>query len=146
MKKLFIGLGNPIVGDDGIGIKIVEELTPGVASGVKTLTGAFPAFTLMEEMIGFEEVYIVDAVFGQPPGEIIESPLSELSGVALMESVHRTNLYGAIQAGKRLGLTLPEKIQVLGIKIKPVFEFSEAFSPEISRAFPRILEKIRQKI
>jgi len=143
---MLIGLGNPIVGDDRIGLAIMEELIPLVKPEIKIVKGSFPAFALMEEMVGFDEVYIVDAIFGDTPGEVIETPLSELSLYAQMESMHRTNLYGAIKAGKRLGLNLPDKVQVLGIKILPCFEFTETFSPLIQEAFAGILNQIKSKL
>lgn len=143
MKKMLIGLGNPIVGDDRIGLAVMEELLPLVKPDIKTLKGSFPAFALMEAMVDMDEVYIVDAIFGDQPGEVIETPLAELSIHAQMESMHRTNLYGAVRAGKRLGLNLPERIQVLGIKIEPAYEFTEQFTPPIQEAFPRIIQRIK---
>jgi len=146
MKKVLFGLGNPIVGDDRIGLSLLEELKSEISPEIKIIIGSKPAFSLMEEMIGFDEAYIVDAVFGEPPGEVFETPLAELSKVAQMESMHRTNLFGAVKAGKRLGLSLPEKIQVVGIKIKPAYEFTHDFTPEISRAYPEILKTVRSKL
>ena len=73
MKTLIIGLGNPLLGDDGVGWKIAQEVEKEIKlnSTFSSLveTGeisveclALSGLSLMEQMIGFQKVILVDSL------------------------------------------------------------------------------------
>ena len=73
MKTLVLGLGNPLVTDDSVGLRVVEELKPLLAdrSDVEISEDYWGGLRLMERMIGFDRVIVVDAIHsGAPPGTI----------------------------------------------------------------------------
>src|SRR5690349_21123116 len=90
MKTIIVGLGNPILGDDGVGWKIAEEVreqqnslpTPlqkGEGSEVDVEFLSLGAISLMEHLIGYERAILVDAVSSdQENGSIIVSNLDEM--------------------------------------------------------------------
>ncbi|MCL5036166.1 MAG: hydrogenase maturation protease [Chloroflexi bacterium] len=144
-KVVVIGLGNTILGDDGIGPLIVEELRPRLESeGVTVVTGAFHSFDLMEKMVGFSRAFIVDAIQVEEgeEGDLMVFTLEELLKHAMLESPHRANLLGAIKVGKKMGLSLPSEITVFGIRVRFDLEITEDLSDKISAAYPGLLQKI----
>ena len=146
-KTIVIGLGNTILGDDGIGPLIVEELRSRLESeGAAVVTGAFHSFDLMEKMVGCSRAFIVDAIQVEEgeEGDLMVFTLEELLKHAMLESPHRANLLGAIKAGKKMGLPLPSEITVFGIRVRFDLEITEELSDKISAAYPGLLQKITE--
>ena len=63
MKTLIVGLGNPILGDDGIGWKVAEEMEKHLTEGapVEVMCLSLGGISLMEHLIGYDHVILVDA-------------------------------------------------------------------------------------
>ena len=63
-KTLVIGLGNPIVSDDGVGLRVVQRLKTILADrdDVDVREDYRGGLQLMERMIGYERAIVVDAI------------------------------------------------------------------------------------
>ena len=73
MKTLILGLGNPLLRDDSVGLRVIQELQDRLAArpGVEVSEDYWGGLRLMERMIGFDRVIVVDAMrSGEPPGSI----------------------------------------------------------------------------
>lgn len=154
MKTLVIGLGNPILGDDGVGWRVAEEvkhqmtslpasLANGEESQVDVDCFSLGGISLMERLIGYERAILIDAFISeQEPGSIIVSKLSDLPNFSAFHitSVHDTSLQNAIELGKSLGAKLPNDVTVVGISAKYVYDFSEELSQPVSESVPKATE------
>ena len=60
MKTLIIGLGNPLVTDDSVGLRVVERLRPLLADrpDVEVAEDYWGGLRLMERMIGFDRAIV----------------------------------------------------------------------------------------
>ena len=70
MKTLIIGLGNPILGDDGVGWKVANQLTTIIDpdSSVEIDCASLGGLSLMERMLGYQRVIVIDSMeTGQSP-------------------------------------------------------------------------------
>jgi hydrogenase maturation protease len=160
MKTIVIGLGNPILGDDGVGWKVAEEVkrqlnspspptplqsTPvglpgGEGSRVDVEFLSLGGISLMEHLIDYERAIIIDALASdQPNGSVIVSKLSELPDYSTLHttSTHDTSLQNALKLGKTMGANLPDDVIVVGIVTSHVYDFSEELSPLIATAIPK---------
>ena len=142
MKTIIIGLGNPILGDDGVGWKIAEELkkhlSPDLPIHVELLS--LGGLSLMEHLIGYERAILIDAIASDlEPGSIITAKLSELPDVSALHttSAHDTSLQNALKLGKSMGADLPEDVTVVGIATNRVYDFSEELSLPVSQAISK---------
>ena len=73
MKTLVLGLGNPVLTDDSVGLKVVEQLRPMLSSrpDLEVDEDYWGGLRLMERLIGFDRAVLVDAICtGAPPGTI----------------------------------------------------------------------------
>ena len=145
MKSLVVGLGNPILGDDGVGWKIAEEvkkhLTPDLPVYIDFLS--LGGISLMEHLIGYERAILIDAVTSdQEIGSVIVSNLNEMPDYSAFHitSAHDTSLQNALKLGKSMGVSLPKEIIVVGIATDHIYDFSEALSPAVARAIPKATE------
>ena len=73
MSVLVLGLGNPLRGDDGVGPRVVEELTRrGLPDGVMTLDVRTGGLDLLHTLEGWKRVVAVDAAdVGREPGQFV---------------------------------------------------------------------------
>ena len=142
MKTLVVGLGNPILGDDGVGWKVAEEvkkqLSPDLPVDVDCLS--LGGISLMEHLIGYDRAILIDAfALDEPIGSILVLKLSDLPNYSAFHttSTHDTSLQNAIELGKSMGAHLPDDIMVVGIATKHVYDFSENLSPPVAEAVPQ---------
>src|SRR3989344_943348 len=100
-KTLVLGLGNTLRGDDGVGVRAVENLT----LEADVMSGATAGFSLLESMKNYEKVVVVDAVeMGQAPGTIARFSAEAVLGlpVARNFSLHDFGLLEVLKMGKAL--------------------------------------------
>lgn len=164
MNTLVLGLGNPILGDDGIGWRVAEEVrkhlpsppTPlplGEGSDVDVECLSLGGIGLMERLIGYERAILIDAfALDAPIGSISVLKLSDLPNYSAFHitSAHDTSLQNAIELGKYLGAQLPEDITVVGIATRHIYDFGEELSPPVAQAVPQavqiVLDMLGQKV
>lgn len=146
MKTLIIGLGNPLVTDDSVGLRVAQQLTPLLAdrADVEVSEDYWGGLRLMEQMIGFDRAIVVDAIqTGAPPGTI---HLLTPDGIATQRSAsaHDVNLSTALEFGRQAGEKLPEnsQIQLIGIEAEDTLTFCEQCTPAVEAAIPRAVEAV----
>ena len=139
-ETLVVGLGNPILGDDGVGWRVIDELDElehGDASLQQACAGGV---SLMELLVGYRRAIIVDAIVDPEgePGTVWCKPLAAVeTGVAShLDSPHDAPLPAAIEAGREMGADLPSDIDVVGIVIERGEVFGEELSDAVAAAVP----------
>jgi len=148
MKTLVIGLGNPILGDDGVGWAVVESLQSTVHCPPFTVieTASLGGLSLMERMLGYDRVVLVDSMeTGQGPvGSVQTFPLASLpdpmSGHSA--SAHDTSLMTALRTAQQIGADIPNRVDVVAIEAQNVYDFSEELSPPVAAAVPVAVEYV----
>lgn len=147
MKTVIIGLGNPILTDDSVGVKVSRAIREYLDCQGNTDTGGNTidikeiyagGIRLMDAMIGYDKACIVDAMKTgrSDPGEVSEFGLDELCGTRNIVCTHDTNLSTAIELGRMLEMHLPSRIKIWGIEASDVTSFSEQLTDEVERAVP----------
>jgi hydrogenase maturation protease len=153
MKTLIVGLGNPCLGDDGVGWQVAETVSgslaetspPGAAIRRQPATAeveclSLGGLSLMERMAGYDRVILIDAVTTgqQPPGSINRLPLEDLPDRAAgrLGSVHDTSLQTALKMGRSLGVPLPNDVTIVGVEAECLFDFTEELTPPVAAAVP----------
>jgi len=142
MKTIVVGLGNPILGDDGVGWKVAEKIEQELyhAQSVVVEYLSLGGISLMERLIGYRRAILIDAFnLDEPLGSILILRLSELPNYSAFHvaSAHDTSLQQAMELGKSMGAELPDDVTVVGIATKPLYDFSESLSPHVAEAVPQ---------
>ncbi len=147
MKTIVVGLGNPMLGDDGVGWRVVGQLKEqaGVA-GVEIDALAAGGLSLMERLLGFDRAIIVDAsdLGDAEIGSLRQFRLDDLPdpNTGHLGSSHETNLQTALRIGRLSGALLPEEVIVVAIETSHVYDFSDSLSPKVTEAVPKAVELI----
>jgi hydrogenase maturation protease len=150
MKILVLGLGNPLVSDDSIGLRVAETLKPMLAgrSDVEVSEDYWGGLRLMERMIGYDRAIIIDAIqSGAPPGTVHRLTPDSIS-TQRSASVHDVNLPTALEFGRKAGVALPknEHILLVGIEAEDILTFSERCTPAVEASIPLAVGAVMQAI
>src|SRR5271157_1364427 len=122
-KTLVLGLGNTILGDDGIGIRVVREIKKTWAGPphVELVEASLAGMVLLDVITGFDRVVVVDAIMTDdqnPAGFVYELTLDDLGELILPYASHALDLKTTIGLGKRIGYKMPATIKIYAIKIE----------------------------
>ena len=155
MKTLVIGLGNPIVSDDSVGLRVAAEVRdlladPGVDArkDVEVAEDYWGGLRLMERMIGFDRAIVVDAIrTDSPPGTIVRLRPDEIP-TQKSNSAHDLTLPMALKLGRESGAHLPrnEDILLIGIEAEDVLTFSEQCTPAVEAAIPKAVAVVMEAL
>lgn len=154
-KTIVIGLGNPILTDDGVGVKVAYEVADALAGtgrdDVTVTEASVGGLRLMELMEGYDRAVLVDALTGHtdPPGTlriIILRDLRTVSPTQHSASAHDTTLTTALEAGRRLGMSLPEDVTIFAVAVDNVVDFGEAPTPAVAEAIPRVTAAVLEAL
>ena len=147
-KTLVVGLGNPILTDDGVGVKVAYEIERALASvnsdDITVTEASAGGLRLMEMMIGYDRVILVDAFIGcngDEPGTVHRMTLDDLRGISPTQHsacAHDTTLVTALDFGERMGLHLPKEISIHAIEVENIIDFSEEPTPAVAAVIPKV--------
>ncbi len=156
MKTIVIGLGNPFLTDDGVGVKVVYEVEKSLESNIRdrlTITEAsVGGLRLMEILIGYDYAILIDAIMTKNdsyPGTIHKMTLDDLRKISPTQhsiSAHDTSLVNALETGRSLGFHLPQKYIIFAIEVENILEFNEEPTPAVAAAIPKVSAMVLEEI
>lgn len=141
---LVLGLGNPIMGDDGVGVVALERFRErfDVGEGVELMDGGTWGMNLLPYIESAGRLVLVDAIrAGLEPGAdvFLDGPdLPRVLGQKL--SVHQVDIVDVLTLAQVRG-TLPSLTVALGVE--PVrIEMRADFTPAVARGVARLPERM----
>jgi hydrogenase maturation protease len=149
VKTLVLGLGNPILSDDGVGPAIARELESKLDPQVATVAEAsLGGLNLLDLLVGYDRVIIIDAIKTADgrAGQIYRLDPAALTTTRYTASPHDVNLVTALELGKKLGLAMPQKIDIFAIEVSDTERFSEECTPAVAAAIPACVEMILREL
>ncbi len=151
LKKIaVIGVGNLLMGDDGIGIHVIGELEKrDYPPNIEIYDAMMNAFLVLECLDKKDVGIIVDAYHGgESPGRvhIVSLNSNELDKYTedFYLSLHDFKFLDALRSAKQ-AYQLPKKIVLIGVEpdwLQPTMELS----PRIRKAVPEIIKKIEEEL
>ena len=136
-----IGLGNPLMGDDGLGILVAQRLQEEwiLPPEVQVLDGGTWGMNLLPIIDESEELLLIDAINqDMPPGTQIVLAREEIPrALALKLSPHQIDLSEVIALAELRG-TLPARMTALGLQPERI-EFGAPLSPAIERHIDQLV-------
>jgi hydrogenase maturation protease len=149
MKTLVLGLGNPILSDDGAGIKVAQEVANQLNDPQVTVAETSGAgLSLLDSLVGYDKVIIIDAIQTEKgqAGQIYHMGTEDFSLTKHFSSPHQINLATALELGKMLNLAMPREITVFAVEAKDVTSFSEKCTPEVEQAIPEVVKMVLEDL
>jgi len=143
MNTLILGMGNPILTDDGVGIKIAQKLKEGNPDLEVTETSE-AGMALLELIADYDKLIIIDSIkTGQgKPGELYKLELEDLKPPMYFSSSHGIDIATAVELGQMVGYRMPKHISLYAVEIKDNSTFGEECTKEIEGSIPSIIKQI----
>jgi hydrogenase maturation protease len=135
-----LGLGNPIVSDDQVGLEVARqlagllELAPVADVDVRTSTRG--GFDLLDLLSGYDRAILVDcvAVPHPTPGTIRRLRLDEVAGSARLINSHGFGLADVYLLAERLDIPMPQQLEIYGVEAADTSTLSEEMTPAVHDA------------
>lgn len=143
-KTLVLGIGNYLMGDEGIGVHIANRMeTEGLPPTVDVLDGGTGGFHLLGFFELYEHVVLIDATLdGNPPGTIRLIKPRFASDFPPAMSTHDIGLKDLVSSLQLLD-KMPE-IDLFVISIASVQQQGIELSPGIEQVVPAVIQQIKR--
>jgi hydrogenase maturation protease len=144
-RTIVVGVGNPVLTDDAVGIHVARRLCGGVAGrpDVDVRELCLGGIELMEALVGYDRAIIVDAMTaGGKPGTIYRSTPEALFESRNSGCAHNATLGEALMIGRTVGLPLPGAIHIIGIEPGDVATFGETLTRPVNEAVPLVVDEL----
>jgi len=150
-KTLVLGIGNELLCDDGIGLRVVNyaaETLGGTFFSVNFKNNYSAGFDLLYDIVDVTHAIIVDAVCTgfACPGFCHEFSVHHLQAQGRLADSHGLNLETILATGEKLGYAMPGDIVIFGIETEDVASFSTEPTVAVKNAVPRVIEMIRRTL
>ena len=146
---IIIGLGNPILSDDSVGIKAARRLKEVLKNrtDVEVVEVYAGGLRLMDALVGYTKAVIIDAMqTGRPPGTVRKFTVADLPKTRNLTSTHDVDLPTALMLARTTGQHVPDEIVIYGIEAGDVATFSESLTPDVERAVSAVVELAMQNV
>jgi hydrogenase maturation protease len=150
MKTLVLGIGNDILGDDGVGIHVARAVARKISAKETRVeeTGA-AGLSLLELIKGHERLIIADAILtdNTEVGKIHRLTLKDLAKTNNSITPHDAALATTLEIGNSLFPgEMPREVVVYGVQIPNVEQFSGRMTPAVKAAVPEVVRLILAEI
>ena len=146
---VIIGLGNPLLSDDGVGIAVANAVADRLKHRMNlTVTELHTGgIRLMEAMAGFKRAVVVDAMLsGATPGTVKRFNQRDFVTTKNTFSSHDTDFATAYDLGRMVGVPLPGQVSFWGIEACEFDIFGERFTDAVAAALPGAVDRIVNQI
>lgn len=144
-RVLVLGLGNDILCDDAVGLRVVREVRRHISPGesIEVQETEEMGLCLLDFIAGFGGLVLVDSVQrgSVPPGflhEIDADDLRRLPG----SSPHFLGVGETLALGRHLGLTMPERVRIVAIEVAEPHVLSVEMTPALQAAVPGAVARV----
>ncbi len=147
-RTAVLGLGNPILGDDGVGLAVAREvrclLEQRPIPGVDVLESSRAGFEVIELLRGYRRAIIVDCldVPAPQPGRVRQLSLQEVAGSARLTGGHEVTIGTAFHLAAHLGIPMPDHVEIFGIEGEEMAALREDLTPAVEAAVQPLARRI----
>ncbi len=137
-RILVLGVGNPLMGDEGIGPRIVEHLLSNYRfpESLQVVDAGTMGFSILNLFREADAVLVVDAVrgSGEEPGTVLSLAPEAMAANQIMHSLHDTRLVDVLDAARLMGLD--PHVDCIGVEIAEIVHWQVELSPVVEAAVP----------
>jgi len=134
--------------DDAVGLHVADALRVMLRQRplrhVQVLKSQRAGFELVEMLAGYDRAIIVDAVLAEDPvpGRVRELSLADLAGSRRLINAHEISLPVALEMGRRLGLSMPADVELIGIEAVELYTMSTDMSEPVQACVQPVAARI----
>ena len=148
MKIAVVGVGNILLKDEGIGVKVVKELENKFSfpADITLIDGGTAGHHLVNMVVDFDVIIVVDAVQGgESPGTIYRFTMDQIPfEVTTHLSVHQVGVQEALRQVKLLGKQ--QKVVFIGVEPQDISPWGMELSPVIEEKTPKLITLVLEEL
>jgi hydrogenase maturation protease len=143
VRTLLLGMGNPYLSDDAVGIRLVRDFnrklgcTPKLEVIEECSVGGLNLLDLLE---GFQRLIVVDSIKTQNgiPGHWYRFTAEGLRETMNLNNIHDANFATSLELGRRMGMKIPpeREIHIFAVEILDNLTFSEQLTDGLEKTYP----------
>jgi hydrogenase maturation protease len=142
MRVVILGIGNILLGDEGVGVRAVEAIERDyrLPEGVVAIDGGCSAMELLEDLEHLDGLIVVDAVYaGQAPGDLVVLEGDEVSKFFRSRmSPHQVGLSDVLASLELTGRA-PARLKIVGVKPLSM-DLSLDLTPAVAARLPAMID------
>ncbi len=151
-RTVVLGLGNPIVSDDAVGLHVVRRLvrllgTP-LPQWLEIKTSQRAGFELIDLLSGAERAIMVDCLeLPDPvPGRVRRLTLSDFSGSVRLVGVHEVTVATAFEFAEMAGIPMPASVLIYAVEGQDMRTISESMTPAVEAVVEPLAGRIAEQL
>ena len=143
---LVLGIGNLLLGDEGVGVHVVRRLEQGpLPPGVRVLDGGTGGLHLLSCLLEHPALVVVDATLdGRPPGTVSRLHPRFAADYPRTLVAHDIGLKDLVDAAQVLGAR--PHIDLITVSIASASALSLELTERVSAALPRVLAAVHETL
>jgi hydrogenase maturation protease len=149
VRVLVLGVGNPILSDDGVGIHVARELRQRRLPGVYVEELAASGLELLDVVLDYDKIIIVDAIqtTGGIPGDIYVLEEKDFEKSVHGSSPHGVNIATALALGRKVvPERMPKVVVFIAVEAEDLINVDEQLTPRVQAALPRIIKRVEDEV
>lgn len=142
---MVLGIGSPLICDDGVGFKVVEDIKARNIPDLDLDQQSVSGLDLIEIMMDYQKVVVVDAIVTEkfPAGTVMLLQPEDFKNALHGTNPHEANIHMAIELGRRLAPDrMPKDIQFIAIEVNDVWTVTDVMTEEVENAVPVAAEAV----
>jgi hydrogenase maturation protease len=149
MRTIVLGMGNPILCDDAVGIRLARDLraqAPEREDVDYVVDCSVGGLNLLDLVTGYDRLIVFDSIRGGggPPGSWYSLTGECFKETMNLTNVHDANFTTALALGRLMNAHLPspEDVHIFAVEIVDNTTFSESMTPELETAYAAFCPEI----
>jgi len=146
MRTLILGMGNPILCDDAVGIRLARDFRARLQAASDSAPDidiiedcSVGGLNLLDLVTGYERLIVFDSIRtpAARPGSWHSMTGATFRETMNLTNVHDANFTTALELGRRMGACIPspEDVHIFAVEILDNTTFSETMTPELESAY-----------
>lgn len=148
MDTLILGIGNLLLGDEGVGVHVARHILEGdpLPAGVECMDGGTGSLVLLEPMQAAGRMILIDATAdGLPPGSIQRLVPRFSSEYPPSLAAHDIGLRDLLDSFYLTGNSVPQVV-LFAISIALPQDMTTDLSPAVAAAVPEVVRRVRAEL
>jgi hydrogenase maturation protease len=153
VKTLLLGMGNPILSDDAVGVRLARDIGRRLSyvTDIDIVEEcSVGGLNILDIVAGFDRLIVLDSIRTARgvPGEWHRFTAGALRDTMHLNNIHDVNFATALELGRRMGMPLPtwEDIHIFTVEVQDNETFSEAMTEPLERSYPEYFGEILVEI
>ena len=151
-RTVVLGLGNPVLSDDGVGLAVAAEIKRLLAEapvrGVDVLASTRAGFELIDILRGYACAIIVDCIVlpDPQPGRVCRLTLDEVSGCARLVNAHEMSVGTTFRLAEQMGIPMPAEVGIIAVEAGDTSTIAEGLTPAVQATVGPLAREIYDRL